>query len=432
MARRAWLGLGGATAVVVMGMTFMACSGGDAPVDKPVPDPAPAVDPEPKGPPPGPLPALIMVQSQFIASGPGPAKMTLFRTDGTDWWPEVIEDPDSNVWHKAMAWRDGILTIGANGTKEAPIEAHLKHWTKEGDAWKATTLYAGSFGGKFNRLRDIEIADMDGDGAEEIVLATHDMGVVAVGDEADGAWTFQELDKAEDTFVHEVEVGDVDGDGKPEFYVTPSARNKASGVSQPGGVARYDFKGGKYVRSTVVHWDESHAKEILVADLDGDGTDELYVAKEGHVVKEGKKKVLKDPVQMVRMVPGAGGKWEEKPVATLAGEKQCRFLVDADVDGDGKADLVASGMNTGLWVLKLQEDGTFANELVDKNSGGFEHATHVADLDGDGKVEIYAASEKKGYRELRQYKWVDGAWKRSKIASIPSKHITWNLQDGKL
>ena len=32
--------------------------------------------------------------------------------DGS-WHEEIILDPDSNVFHKAMPWRDGILTIGA-------------------------------------------------------------------------------------------------------------------------------------------------------------------------------------------------------------------------------------------------------------------------------------------------------------------------------
>jgi len=428
MARRPWVAVG-VVAMVASTTGWFACSGGTEAV-APEPALAPVVPAAPPGPPAGPLPSLIMVQSQFLGGGPGPAKMTLFRTDGTGWFPEVIEDPDSNVWHKAIPWRDGILTIGANGTKEPPVEAHLKHWKKMDGAWVGTTLWAAHFGGKFNRLRDLEVADVDGDGAEEIVVATHDQGVVAVGDETDGVWSFVELDGTPDTFVHEVEIGDVDGDGALEFYVTPSGRNKSSGVSQPGGVVRYAYEGGKYVRSQVVDWSDTHAKEILVADVDADGTDELYVAREGVVRKEGKKKMIVEPVQIVRMVPGSGGTWTETVVAKLEGEKQLRFLMMADVDHDGAQDLVAAAETTGLFVLKRKSDGTFTPELVDKNSGGFEHATHVADLDGDGKVEIYSASEKPGFRELRRYLWEDGAWKRQKVSGIPKRSITWNLQDG--
>jgi hypothetical protein len=353
--------------------------------------------------------------------------MTILRTDGKEWFEEVVEDPESNVFHKGMPWRDGILTIGA-------MKAKLKHWKKTDAGWTGTTLWEKSWGGKFDRLRDVEVGDVDGDGKDEIVLATHDMGVVAVGDEADdGTWTFQEFDQTPDTFVHEAEIGDVDGDGKAEFYVTPSERNKASGASQPGGVARYDAKDGKFVRSMVASWPESHAKEILVADLDGSGKPELYVAKEGHVTKEGKVTTLVDPAAIVQLVPGAGGKWTEKLVAPLPDEKQLRFLVPGDVTGDGKTDLVAAGMDSGLWVLQRGDDGAFTPALVDAESGGFEHASHVADLDGDGKLEIYAAAEKKNMpRVLRRYVWDGTTWQKAVIAEIPEKRITWNIQDAKL
>jgi hypothetical protein len=410
-----------------------ACSGTEPEVEEPAPAPAPVAPPAAPKPPPGPLPALIFVQAQFVSGPdgkpkPGPAKMTLLRTDGKTWYPQVIEDPDSNVFHKGMPWRDGILTIGAE-------KAMIKHWKPSGDTWTATTLWEREWGGRFDRMRDIEAADVDGDGQEELVVVTHDAGVVAVGDEgADGKWTFQEFDQKPDTFVHEVEVGDVDGDKKVEFYVTPSARNKASGASQPGGVARYDFKDGKYVRTQVASWEESHAKEILVTDLDGDGVDELYVAREGHVEKaEGAgKPVLKDPAKVIRMVPGKGGKWTEQVVATLVDEKQCRFLVPGDVNGDGKKDIVAAGMDTGLWMLDRAADGTFTNVLIEGNSGGFEHATDVADLDGDGKLEIYAASEKKGARFIKKYWWDGTTWKSEKVVDIPEQHITWNVMDGRL
>ena len=382
-------------------------------------EPAEKVRPE------GPLPALLVVQAQFIKDGrpvPGPAKMVIMRTDGKNWYEQVVEDPDSNVFHKAIAWRDGILTIGAMGAK-------LRHWKEVDGEWTPTTLWEKSWGGKFDRLRDIELVDMDGDGTDELAIATHDQGVVAVGQEKDGQWTFAEMDQKPDTFVHEIEVGDVDGDGKMEFYSTPSDRNRASGVSQPGGVARYDWTGSAYERSTVVHWDASHAKEILVADVTQDGKDELYVVREAHTEKKDGKTVIVDPVQIIRLDPGAGGQWTETVVAELQ-DKQCRFLVPGDVDHDGKMDLVAAGMDSGLWMLSLNEDGSFEKTLIDKNSGGFEHSTHVADLDGDGKAEIYVAADKQ--KAMRRYVWNGSSFGRKKLGDIPEQHITWNIQDAKL
>ncbi len=371
--------------------------------------------------------ALFMVQAQFLPTNqPGPAKGVLYRQKKGQWVPEILEDPDSNVWHKALFWRDGILTIGAE-------RALLKHWTKGDAGWTAKTLYEASFGGRFDRFRDLEIGDVDGDGADEIVLATHDAGVVAVGDEQeDGTWSFQQFDKEPDTFVHEVEIGDVDGDGKNEFYVTPSERNKASGVSQPGGVFRYDHQpDGTYARRPVVEYTDTHAKEILVTDLDGDGTDELYVAKEGVTVAEGGKPKLKEPVRIEQYVASASGGFDATEVGVIAGESQCRFLVAGDVDHDGENELVAASKSQGLWLAEGAESGFAMSRIADK-TGGFEHATHLADLDEDGKLEIYAASEMRTHRLLRRYTFDGDEFRAEVIAPIPERHLTWNLADGTL
>jgi hypothetical protein len=426
----AWLGFG------LFGV-LVGC-GGESPT--PDPEPAPKVEPEePAEPqmPVGPAPALLISQAQFVSKPeggikPGPAKLMIYRSDGAgNWFEEKVEDEGSNVFHKAVGWREGILTIAAGQISpkgEPPNPAQLRHWTPDGEGWKASTLWEKAWAGKFQRLRDFEFGDLDGDGTEEIAIATHDMGVVAVGTEKDGVWTVVEFDEKPDTFVHEIEIGDVDGDGKNEFYATPSARNKASGESQPGGVVRYDFKDGGYVRTSVAEWDVSHAKEILVADMNGDGADELYVAREGHVEGKGKNQKLIEPVKIIRM-DYANGKYTEVEVASID-DQMCRFLVPGDANHDGKPDIVAAMKKAGLWLLTPKADGTFAQTLIDKKSGGFEHATHVADLDGDGKQEIYVAADDQ--KQIRKYEWNGTAFDREVVADIPPRHITWNIQDAKL
>ncbi len=371
---------------------------------------------------------LLVAQAHFEPKGddmvPGPAKLVLMHREGDAWTSETILDPDSNVFHKAVVWRGGILTIGGS-------KAILRHWKKNKEgAWKATTLWQRSWGGKFDRLRDMEIGDVNGDGKENIVLATHDQGVVAVGSETDAGWEFVELGRQEDTFVHEIELGDLDGDGKTEIYCTPSERNRASGLRQAGSVVRYAWDGTSYVRSVAARWEKSHAKEILVADVDGDGNDELYAVREAEIGKNHRgERVIKTPVKIVRLDRKPGGGWTEETIARIE-DRGTRFLVPGDVDGDGATDLVAASMHAGLWLLRRRDDGTFEKSLIDANSSGFEHATDVADLDGDGRAEIYVASDDQG--ELRCYEWKDGKFTHRKLATIPERHITWNIQHGVL
>ncbi len=399
--------------------TASGCSGGS--VGETASDTAPKEPVRPSGP----LPTLLASQAQFVEQGgrqvPGPAKLTLWATDGERWYSEVIEDPNSNVFHKAVFWRDGLLTIGAE-------HARLVHWTKEGDAWKPKVLWEKAWGGKFDRLRDLEIGDVTGDGKEDLVLATHDNGVVAVGQESAGAWTFTELDPSPDTFVHEIEIGDVDGDGKTEFYATPSARNRASGVSQPGGVVRYDYDGQSFVRTQVADWTESHAKEILVADVDKNGRSELYAVREAHTIAGAGTTSIKDPVQVIRLDKGESG-WAETVVATIP-DRQCRFLIASDIDSDGAVELIAAGWKTGLYRLEPGAEGHFETLLIDADSTGFEHATHVADLDSDGKPEIYVAADDQ--RSLRRYLWNGEKFDRLELGAIGKGEITWNLQSAVL
>ncbi len=402
---------------MLVGMALFGCSGGGEPAAPPAPPPLSA----------SPHPALLVVQAWFELDGrrpiPQPAKLTILRTDGARWEAETLLDPESNVFHKAVPWRDGILTIG--GTK-----ARLVHWKRASDGWQGEVLWERAWGGDFDRMRDLGLGDVNGDGREDIVLATHDQGVVAVGVEGPDGWTFTEIDAKPDTFVHEIELGDLDGDGRLEIYATPSDKNRASLVSQPGGVSRYvwDVDAGAWTRTQVAAWASSHAKEILVTDL-GTGKDRLYAVREAQTEKTptGVRRV--DPVQIVRLDPQPDGTFSQTTVASLE-DTQCRFLVAADLNGDGRVQLVAAAMKSGLYVLEPNEDGTFTPNLIDAASSGFEHAVHVADLDGDGRPEIYVAADDQG--KLRRYEWDGATYARTEIADIPKLHLTWGITHGTL
>ncbi len=371
-------------------------------------------------------PALLVVQAQFTERpgpggkslpAPGAAKLTILRRSPSGWQATVVEDPDSNVFHKALPWDGGVLTIGAT-------KAMLKTWKFEGGKWTEKVRWNPTFGGKFDRLRDVEAGDVDGDGKDDLVIATHDQGVIAIVHPAQD-WKVEEIDRQPDTFVHEIEIGDVDGDGKREIFTTPSRPNKLD-AAQAGEVRMYSLVPGKgWVRSVVDAPGDTHAKEILTADTDRDGKDELFIVWEGAIAQGGS---VARPVT-IKQYRRKGDAWESSVVATVP-DRQMRSMAAGDVNGDGKIDLVAGGLSSGLWLLEQKPEGGWSSTQIDAKSSGFEHPVLLADLDGDGKLEIYVAAEDQ--RELRLYRWKDGKFVSEVVSTLQKGDITWNLTAGKL
>ena len=372
-----------------------------------------ANDPKPEPMANGLLLSLAVLEKGPSGPVPQPARLGIVTNDGTTWTYRYIEDSESNVFHKAMVFAPeggeaAILTAG--GTR-----AMVKLWSADGSS---RTLWEKDFGGKFSRMRDLEVADIDGDGFSDIVVATHDQGVVAVlyGD-AEGNFAPTELDSEANTFVHEVEVGDLDTDGVLEIYATPSLPNKLDGTPQPGFVTRY-VPGLEEGRTLVADLGDRHAKEILVDDVDGDGTDELYVSVEA--VAGGRVEILRfdadtDPAQGM--------------LITSLDDTLTRFLTAGDVDGDGVKEMVAAASKSGLWLLTPGADprAEWSIESIDRNSGGFEHAAILTDLDGDGIDELYVANDDDG--EINRYVWVDGEPQRELLYTHPEglSGFTWNI-----
>jgi len=338
----------------------------------------------------------------------------------------VLEDPESNVFHKAMPFLlpgepPGILTIGANF---APIPALMKRWQRTPDGWQGTTVASANFGYRFNRFRDVEIGDVTGDGVPEIVIATHDQGVVSVVRRTHAhLWAMTTIDRAAGTFVHEIEIADVTGDGVAEIFATPTAPNRIERRVQPGRIMMYTFDGAGWVPSLVADFADRHAKELLAVDLEGVGRPDLFAAIE--------------PPPAGAEAPGQRGpgvsitryRWDESAwlsaeMATIPAES-CRFLRAGDVDGDHRRELVASCGRAGLWLLRPGPGG-WSSERIDDASTAVELATALADLDRDGAAEIYVAAEDQG--QMRAYVWEADGFHRYELMEIPRDVMTFGLE----
>jgi len=410
-------------------ITFTGCGGDDAskPTPNPTKKPAPVVktaEPAVDG------SVILLAQAQFIKKedpktgkqipAPGPARLSVWTKTTEGWSEEIIEDPESDVFHKASWFKPvqgepGILTIGAR-------EAYLKLWRKnEKNIYVAETLWNPTFGGKNDRLRDFEIADVNDDGLDEICIATHDEGVVAVLKWLAGKYRSEELSRKPNTFVHEIEVGDVDGDGIIELFSTPSNPNKMDGSVQPGGIDMFHWDNNKWVTTQVDYMTGRHAKEILCSQLTDMSRPLLFTALEGEKIGGD----TSGDTTKIRMYKFDGGKTITKSdIASLPGHL-CRFLTMGDTDGDGKNELIASTNKNGIWRLDPTDNDKWKKTLIATGTSGFEHSTYLADLNNDGMDEIYVASDNQG--QLRCYTWNGRGYIVNVIGKLKESTITFNL-----
>jgi hypothetical protein len=389
---------------------------------------APAAPPAPAA---EPTRALVLSLARFpkIEAGtnpvPLPATLEFLVPRGAhgEWEMVALEDPESNVFHKAMELSPAQPGGPPRLLTAAGTAATLKTWQKSDGKLVPTTHWKKDFGGRFSRMRDVEVADLYGDGSEALVVATHDQGVVAIlRPDGQGGYEVFEIDLEPDTFVHEIEIGDLDGDGVLEVYATPSEPNRLDGSEQKGTVVRYVPAAGEG-RVVVADLGMRHAKEILVEDLDGDGRDELYVVVEGKIDPETRQ--LTEKVEILRFdadTDPAGG-----TVVAEIPDRLSRFLTVGDIEGDGQKEMVVAAFSSGLWLLRPNAEGPWKLELIDGRSGGFEHAAILADLDADGRDELYAASDQE--KLVRRYRW-NGKRLVGEVIyrrKDPGSVFTWNL-----
>jgi hypothetical protein len=265
----------------------------------------------------------------------------------------------------------------------------------DGTFQPAVTYDSGGFSAE-----SVAVADVNGDGEPDLLVANTCVSDGACVDGSvgvllgNGDGTFQAAVSygANGTGAASVAVRDVNGDGKPDLFVANACGNNGDdGCIGTLGVLLGNGNGT--FRAAVNYGSGAYEPDLVaVKDVDGDGKPDLVVASRC------------DNVGNCNGVVGVllgNGDGTFKPVVTYgSGGYEAQSVAVADVNGDGKPDLVVanacadSNCTSGgvVDVLLGNGDGTFQAAMSYGSGGQDAESVGVADLDGDGKPDLVVAN----------------------------------------
>jgi len=229
------------------------------------------------------------------------------------------------------------------------------------------TIYSGDGTGHFHAVRDvpdasglpIHVADVDGDGLDDLIINAW-TGIDIVFGRA-GAATQRVVTGGTAGYVYELASGDFNGDGRPDLAAVTQAES-ISGQSE-----LRVWLNDNATMKPVWRRDMRSGGRFASSDMDGDGNDDIVMAApfsgEAAVIHSNGDGSFAGFRTISALVAGAGA--------------------SGDFDGDGDDDLLVAGDRT----LVLWNDGNGSFHSTPVALQVFDPVT-AADVDGDGKAEI--------------------------------------------
>ena len=296
----------------------------------------------------------------------------------------------SQAGTSAPAWLAGtdvLLARSASGIEVWKFDGSAWHQLPNGPAWSD----AGGWDAP-EYYSTIQTGDVDGDGRAEL-LARGAGGIVGWEYE-DGAW--QQLpdgpawsDAAgwnQLQYYSTIQTGDIDGDGSMELLALSADSLEVWMLGEHGWQRLADAS----QQGDPATWNApEHYSTLQTADVDGDGRAELLIRRDTHV------EVATFDGSGWQLLP-SGPQWSD--AAGWNAPQYYSTIQTADVDGDGRAELLArSASNVEVWALgengwQQLPGGPALSDAAGWNTPEYYSTIQTGDVDGDGSAELLARS----------------------------------------
>jgi hypothetical protein len=311
----------------------------------------------------------------------------------------------------AVALAVAAVTLAGSGMLAKPADAYewypvpidsVEHTVYELH-FGGVTAYAGADAGVF---RGEMASNWNGMGLDYPGLGAH--AILSI--EGSG-WVKHAVAETATPGATGLAIGDVDGGGYADIIVAAKEPSDQVGWYQnplPGPVT-------PFWPAWEVESPADGAREVMLADIDGD--DDLDIAA-----------ALRDEDRIVWYAAGDDSEpvsWTRHDIGPASGP---RGVYVADINGDGRLDVVAGSMNDGavLWFEAPPDpSGIWSPCIVDTDLAGVK-GVFACDIDGDNDLDIIAAGRDAGMVVWYEQRDLDPGWDRHVIdADIPGAVSVW-------
>jgi uncharacterized delta-60 repeat protein len=235
----------------------------------------------------------------------------------------------------------------------------------------------------------VVVADFNGDGKSDIAVANWNNGNVVIfknqgtgGSIINSSFVIAATISVGATPT-DIAVGDLNGDGLPDLVVANWNANSISVIQNTSSGGNISFAPAVEI-SLINYYQALPPSSVAVADIDGDGWPDIVVSGQNPAVLRN------------RGLGGSiGSSSFDAPVTVLVSGGAAYDLAVADVDGDGKPDLLVTGYPNQCSVIHNKSTSgsvSFDTPVQLATASSYNGGVAIADLNGDGKPELIVGS----------------------------------------